>query len=254
MRFLLYNICYGTHGNQLKYSVFGMLGRTNDHLGDIITFIQNQNPDVIGLIEVDSGSYRSKRKSQVERIADELGHFHTYCSKYASDSWWQQIPIYNKQGNAFLTKDTIQNEKFHYFEQGMKKLVMELEMETVTFFLVHLALNYKTRQAQILHLYNMIKETNRPYIVAGDFNAFMGENEIQLLMSASGLQNADKTMQPSFPSWKPRRHLDFILHSPQIRINRFEMPRVKLSDHLPLIIDFDVLDGKVDATSEVSDE
>ncbi len=240
MRFLLYNICYGTHGNQRRFPLLGLLGRTHDHLDEIIAFIKSVDPDVVGLVEVDSGSYRSGRKSQVEKMADELGHFHAYCSKYASDSWWQQIPVYNKQGNAFLAKDSIRNEKFHYFERGMKKLVIELELEKVTFFLVHLALGYKARQAQILHLYHMIKETDRPYIVAGDFNAFMGENEIQLLLAASGMQNADKDMQPSFPSWKPKRHLDFILHSPQIKINRFEMPRVQLSDHLPLLIDFEV--------------
>ena len=237
---MLYNIRYGTHGNQLKFPLLGMLGRTHDHLDEIIEFIRIQNPDVVGLIEVDSGSYRSDRTSQVERIAEELGHFHAYCSKYAVDSFWQRIPIYNKQGNAFLAKDTIHGERFHYLERGMKKLVIELELEKVTFFLVHLALSYKTRQMQILHLYNMIKETNRPYIVAGDFNAFMGEDEIQLLMSASGLQNADKEMKPTFPSGKPSRHLDFVLHSSEIKINRFDIPPVTLSDHLPLVVDFEV--------------
>jgi len=240
MRFLLYNICYGTHGNQRRFPLLGMLGRTHGHLGEITDFIKAQNPDVVGLIEVDSGSYRSSRKSQVETIADELGHFHAYCSKYATNSRWQRIPIFNKQGNAFLAKDTIHGEKFHYLSRGMKKLVIELELEKVTFFLVHLALSYKTRQSQILHLYHMIKETNRPYIVAGDFNAFMGEAEIHLLMSASGMQNADKEMQPSYPSHRPKRHLDFILHSPEIRILRFEMPKVQLSDHLPLVVDFEV--------------
>ena len=241
MRFLLYNICYGTHGNQKKFPLLGMLGRTHDHLDEIIDFIDDVDPDVMGLVEVDNGSYRSGRKCQVEKIADRLGHFHTYRSKYAVGSRWQGIPILNKQGNAFLAKDTIRGEKYHYFEQGMKKLVIELELEHVTFFLVHLALGYKARQAQILHLFNMIKETNRPYIVAGDFNAFMGESEIQLLMSASRLQNADKELQPSFPSHNPKRHLDFILHSPEIRVNKFEMPQVELSDHLPLVVDFDIV-------------
>jgi endonuclease/exonuclease/phosphatase family metal-dependent hydrolase len=240
MKFLLYNICYGTHGNQRKYSLLGMLGRTRRHLDEITTFIKKQNPDVVGLIEVDAGSYRSGKKSQVEIIAEALGHFHAYCSKYAVNSRWQRIPVYNKQGNAFLAKDTICNEKFHYFERGMKKLVIELELEKVTFFLVHLALSYKTRQSQILHLYHLIKETDRPYIVAGDFNAFMGEDEIKLLMSASGLKRANEEMQPSFPSRNPVRYLDFILHSPEIVVKNFEMPRVQLSDHLPLIVDFEV--------------
>jgi len=242
MRFLLYNICYGTHGNQLKFPLLGMLGRTHDHLDEITEFIRPLDPDVIGLIEVDNGSYRSGKKSQTAKMAEELGHFHSYCSKYGETSRWQRIPIYNKQGNAFLAKDNIHGEKFHYFERGMKKLVIELELERITFFLVHLALSYKARQEQILHLYHLVKETNRPYILAGDFNAFMGEGEIQLLMSASGLQNADKDMQPSYPSSNPRKHLDFILHSPEIKVNKFWMPDVQLSDHLPLVVDFDVLE------------
>jgi endonuclease/exonuclease/phosphatase family metal-dependent hydrolase len=240
MRFLLYNICYGTHGNQRKLPLLGILGRTRDHLDEIIEFIRPLDPDVIGLIEVDNGSYRSGRKSQTEKMAEELGHFHSYCCKYGATSRWRSIPIYSKQGNAFLARDTIKEEKFHYFERGMKKLVIELELEKVTFFLVHLALSYKARQEQILHLYRLVKETNRPYILAGDFNAFMGEDEIQLLMSASGLQNADQLMQPSYPSHKPRKHLDFILHSPEIKVNRFWLPDVQLSDHLPLVLDFDV--------------
>lgn len=244
MKFLLYNICYGSHGNQRKLPLLGMFGRTHDHLDELTAFMKSVDPDVIGLVEVDNGSYRSGRKSQVEKIAEELGHFHSYCSKYGVNSHWQNIPILNKQGNAFLAKDSIQSEKFHYFESGMKRLVIELELETVTFFLVHLALGYKSRQSQILHLYNMIKETNRPYIVAGDFNAFMGENEIQLLMSASGLKNADQNMLPSYPSHKPRRHLDFILHSPEIKVNHFSMPDVQLSDHLPLVLDFDVIPAR----------
>jgi len=240
MRFLLYNICYGTHGNQRKLPLLGILGRTRDHLDEIIEFIRPLDPDVVGLIEVDNGSYRSGRKSQTEKMAGELGHFHSYCCKYGATSRWRRIPIYNKQGNAFLAKDTIKEEKFHYFERGMKKLVIELELEKVTFFLVHLALSYKARQEQILHLYRLVKETNRPYILAGDFNAFMGEDEIQLLMSASGLQNADQLLQPSYPSHNPRKHLDFILHSPEIRVNNFWLPDVQLSDHLPLVLDFDV--------------
>lgn len=212
-------------------------------MDELIAFIRSLDPDVVGLVEVDNGSYRARGKSQAEQLAAALGHFHSYCSKYGATSRWQRIPIYNQQGNAFLSRDTIRNQKFHYFERGMKKLVIELELESVTFFLVHLALGYKARQAQILDLFHLIKETKRPYVVAGDFNAFMGEAEIQLLMSASGLQNADLRLQPSYPSHHPRRHLDFILHSPQIRVKKFWMPEVQLSDHLPLVLDFEVMEA-----------
>jgi endonuclease/exonuclease/phosphatase family metal-dependent hydrolase len=45
---------------------------------------------------------------------------------------------------------------------------------------------------------------------------------------------------PSYPSRSPRKELDFILHSARIEVNRFEIPDVQFSDHLPLICDFTV--------------
>jgi endonuclease/exonuclease/phosphatase family metal-dependent hydrolase len=45
---------------------------------------------------------------------------------------------------------------------------------------------------------------------------------------------------PSYPSRSPRKELDFILHSGQIEVNRFAIPDVQFSDHLPLICDFTV--------------
>jgi endonuclease/exonuclease/phosphatase family metal-dependent hydrolase len=242
MRFLLYNICYGTHRNQRRFPLLGVLGRTRDHVDEIIDFLKQEDPDVVGLVEVDAGSYRSGRVSQVEKISSALGHYHAYGSKYGVHSKWQHIPIYNQQGNAFLAKDTIQEARHHYFEKGMKKLVIELELEAVTFFLVHLALTYRKRAEQIIHLYEMIRKTDRPYIVAGDFNAFTGEQEIRLLMAASQLENANRLNVPSYPSHNPKRHLDFILHSPSIRVNDFRMPACRLSDHLPLVLDFEVID------------
>ena len=56
---------------------------------------------------------------------------------------------------------------------------------------------------------------------------------------ATGLVDPNKDSKPTFPAWKPNRHLDFILHSPEITVNSFEVPDIHLSDHLPLLIDFD---------------
>ncbi len=44
---------------------------------------------------------------------------------------------------------------------------------------------------------------------------------------------------PTFPSWAPCRELDFICHDPPSLPIRFKIPRVRLSDHLPLMFDFE---------------
>jgi endonuclease/exonuclease/phosphatase family metal-dependent hydrolase len=61
-----------------------------------------------------------------------------------------------------------------------------------------------------------------------------------LFTQAAGLASANLQGLPSYPSRSPRKELDFILHSAHIVVNRFEIPDVQFSDHLPLICDFTI--------------
>ena len=238
MRLLIYNIRYGAGGRRRLLPWVDYLRLTRQNLERITTFIASTEPDIIGLLEVDSGSYRSGRVNQAERIAGEIGHYHVYRSKYAERATAQRVPVMNKQGNAFLCRDAIRDARFHYFDRGVKRLVLELELAHVTLFLVHLSLRFRTRHRQLSDLYAMVKDTTGPYVVAGDFNSRTGEREIRLFLAATKLTNPNAEGSPSFPSWAPRRHLDFILHTPDIRTVDFKIPPIAHSDHLPLVWDF----------------
>ncbi len=243
MRFLLYNIRYGTGiGRRFHLPVpfSGYLKRTNGNLRQIVDFIKLVDPDIVGLLEVDSGSYRSEKINQAEAIAREMKHYHVYQSKYSSDSMAQKFPVVNKQGNAFLTNQEIKSHRFRYFCEGFKRLVIELELEAFTIFLVHLSLKFRHRQHQLQDLHSMVKNVEKPVIVAGDFNVLWGDRELQLFLAATGLKNANGEGQPSHPSRAPRRQLDYIFHSPEIRASGFQIPEVKLSDHAPLVCDFEI--------------
>jgi endonuclease/exonuclease/phosphatase family metal-dependent hydrolase len=243
MRFLLYNIRYGAGiGKRLHLPVpySGYLKHTNGNLRHIVEFIRSVRPDIIALLEVDSGSYRSDNSNQAEAIAREMKHYHVYQSKYSVDSVIQKIPLVNKQGNALLTNLGIKGHRFHYFREGVKRLVIELELNEFSIFLVHLSLKFRHRQYQLQDLHAMVENVGRPVIVAGDFNAFHGDRELQLFTIATGLKSANGQGKPSHPSRSPRRQLDYILHSPEINITRFQVPQVTFSDHAPLVCDFEV--------------
>jgi len=198
---------------------------------------------VIGLLEVDNGSYRFEKDSQSEAIAEALEFDHVYKSKYSVSSFAQRLPVMRQQGNAFLTNQDIHAQGFHYFDKGIKRLVIELEFDTFVIFLVHLSLVYRHRQYQLSDLYDMFHRVDKPMIVAGDFNAFWGDRELNLFLAASGLTNANGAGRPTYPSFLPKRQLDFILHSPEIDVNHFEVPGVQFSDHMPLVCDFEVTGG-----------
>lgn len=238
MRFVLYNIRYGTGGGKIHFPLNGYLRRTGENFGRITQFLHDLNPDVAGLVEVDAGSYRSGRSNQAELAAKQMGQYHVYRSKYGENSLTRHFPVINQQGNAFVVRDGGHKEVFHYFDRGVKRLVIELETEKVSFFLIHLALSSRLRHRQLGDLYDLLQDVKKPHIVAGDFNALWGEQEIRLFLAATGLKNAHSANAPTFPSWKPQRHLDFILHSPGVQIERCWMPEVRFSDHLPIVCDF----------------
>jgi endonuclease/exonuclease/phosphatase family metal-dependent hydrolase len=243
MRFVLYNIRYATGTGaafHLPVPGAGYL-RSNPRVLDGITqFIKSRDPDIVGLIEVDTGSIRTGLVNQAQVIAKSLGHYSTYQCKYGTSSINTLVPIVRKQANAFLASPRVEGERFHYFDTGIKRLIIELELDELCVFLVHLSVKFRHRHAQLRHLFELIRHSTKPVIVAGDFNTFWGEHEMALFMEATGLRSANRHRLPSYPARRPRIELDFILYSRGIEIDSFEIPDVTYSDHRPLICDFRV--------------
>jgi endonuclease/exonuclease/phosphatase family metal-dependent hydrolase len=241
MRFLLYNIRYAT-GQGVRYHLplpfSGFFRHTANTLNQIVDFIDSVQPDIVALIEVDSGSYRSDRCCQADIIAKKLHQFHIVETKYANNSLARRVPVLNKQSNALLTREKITSHHFHYFNEGFKRLVIEVELADIVVFIVHLSLKYRHRQQQLEHLHRLVKNSTKPMIVAGDFNTFGGDRELELFKAATGLEDANPLHFPSHPSHAPHRQLDFIFHSPELEAVDFRIPDIRLSDHAPLICDF----------------
>ena len=163
-----------------------------------------------------------------------------YQCKYGTGSLNQRLPILRKQGNAFLAAPRVHGERFHYFDKGIKRLIIELELEDCAIFLVHLSLKFRHRHNQLQHLHDLVMASRKPVIVAGDFNTFWGEHEIYLFMKACRLHSANTDSLPSYPSRSPRKELDFVLYGDGVRVTRFAIPSVRFSDHLPLVCDFEI--------------
>ena len=126
----------------------------------------------------------------------------------------------------------------------MKKLIIEADIGEIVIFIVHLALGGKTRLRQIVQLHDLVKRCKKPFIVAGDFNVLWGNEEIELFLKASELENVNYLNKPTFPSWNPKKELDFILHSKEIRLINYNVINTTLSDHLPILMDFEILRNK----------
>jgi endonuclease/exonuclease/phosphatase family metal-dependent hydrolase len=241
LRFLLYNIRYGTGiGTQFHFPVpyAGYLKRSTENYRQITEFISRLAPDIVGLVEVDSGSFRTGNCCQAESLARLLEYDHVVESKYRCGSLPRRVPVLAKQGNALLSKEKFLDHQFHFFKKGIKRLAIEAKTANLTVFLVHLSLTYYNRQSQLQQLYELVKTTQGPVIVAGDFNVLWGDHELELFLAATRLRNANDQGHPSHPSRSPKRQLDFILYSQDLTVQNFFIPDVIFSDHAPLVCDF----------------
>jgi endonuclease/exonuclease/phosphatase family metal-dependent hydrolase len=243
MRILVYNIAYGTgdpgRGFMRIFNTHRYIRTGEKHFERITDYIQKQKADVVGLVEADTGSFRTRKVDQVQHLANHLDHYHICETKYGMDSPGRRVPILKNHANAILTSQKETSSRFHFLEKGFKKLIIETEIDGVVFFLVHLALRKKTRLRQLEQLAEIIP-TDRPVIVAGDFNTYSGEKELEHLKQKTGLLNPNARQTPTFPSWKPKHQLDYILYSQHITPKYFSVPDLKHSDHLPLILEFEL--------------
>lgn len=242
-RLLIYNMRYAAgNGRILNVPVpgSGYLRPKPIHLENISQFIQSQKPDVVGLLEVDTGSFRTGRVNQAKTIADDLGHYSLYQCKYHDGSLSSRLPIFNAQANAFIASNELHHPKFHYFNRGVKRLIIELETDEVCIFLVHLSLWYRHRQEQLWELVQLLREREKPAIIAGDFNTYWGNSELNMFKEATGMMSANTESLATFPSNNPRLELDFVLYEKPIQIEKFSIMPIEYSDHRPIVVDYSI--------------
>ena len=212
MRLLIYNIRYATGTGpafHLPVPGAGYLRSSRHVLSRITEFIKQQDPDVVGLIEVDTGSIRTGMINQADFIARSLGHYSTYRVQV-----WRRVGESHgadraQAGQRIPRGARVRGERFHYFDTGIKRLIIELELDDIAIFLVHLSLKFRHRQYQLRYLYDLVRKTAKPVIVAGDFNTYWGDHEIYLFTQAAGLRSANTKGLFSYPSRSPRKELGF---------------------------------------------
>ncbi len=254
VKLICYNIeyCEGIEGIWYQYLKFWKMFFPPKHLDQqLVDALKRLNPDILALVEVDIGSFRSHHTDEA-RFLEEGLNFQNFTEmiKYPLQGWlklFHHVPILDKQANAIVTRYKMKDVKYHVLHEGTKRVVIEATIELpqrVTLLLAHLALGKKARTKQIKELIEIVNDIKNPVILMGDFNTFNGEAEIKDLLKKTHLKDKislDKQSLPlTEPAWHPKRRLDYILTSPQINVKKFSVLNFHFSDHLPLMIDFTV--------------
>jgi endonuclease/exonuclease/phosphatase family metal-dependent hydrolase len=111
-------------------------------------------------------------------------------------------------------------------------------LASLSVFCTHWGLDESERILQAEALANLVLAAPRPVVVAGDLNETPGGPAVVDLLARTGLLDASAGFyRPTFIANNPTVQLDYILHSPDLRVSSFEVIRSEASDHLPVMAD-----------------
>lgn len=235
LHLLSYNIQAGIYTRQYSEYVTRSWRHVLPHrehlhnLGRIASIVRGF--DVVGLQEVDAGSLRSGFIDQTE-----------YLAHHARFPYWykqvnRNLGRFAQHSNGVLSRVRpfeITEYKLPGFP-GRGAVVMEIETTgelVLAICILHLALGRRTRSRQL----DYIQELAAHYpclVIMGDFNCDCGSPALKDLVADTGLHGLDCELK-TFPSWGPRRNLDHILASGNLRIIGARVLDYSLSDHLPV--------------------
>jgi endonuclease/exonuclease/phosphatase family metal-dependent hydrolase len=229
----------------------GLLGsddaerRATERLADIIA---DEHPDVVCLLEVDQGSMRTVTEGQVTRLAEMLTErgldYHARAdAKYGDGNVLGNLPVLSHLSNGLLVRDAFDATiEAHYLDTGPKRLVTEVVLGDVAVFGVHLAMSGRGRRKQLDEIAAIVAERDR-VVVCGDFNAYDGLEAVEAALGETGLllHNPGETVpkRPLDTIVSETRTLDFFLASPDITVTRCDVIDVQVSDHRPVVLEFD---------------
>lgn len=247
-RIIFYNIEYleGTTGRNLGYlEIWRRFIGNNKIRKRIANKLKRYKPDILSFVEV-RGKPAIGHDDDIRYFKKELKMPYSIRRvKYdlrKKIGLIKSIPFLNHQSNAILSKHKIEQKTINYFHEGMKRAIIKIKIKfgkNLSLILVHLSLGKNVRQKQIKELEKIVKKSKGPVILTGDFNTLTGASELKEFLEKTNLKY-HKIKSNSFPSFKPKNRIDYILTSKDIKVTNFKILPIKESDHLPLMLDFEI--------------
>ncbi len=221
-------------------------------LRDIATTVRRVTPDVVALQEADGPSVWSGRFDHVATLARLAGlddHFRGDHNPFGFGGF------HLASGTALLSRGTLDRPVSHRFGLSWRDTkgyvaatirVPEWSGPAIDVVSVHLDfLVPSVRRRQISLMAERLSARRRPLVVLGDLNCCWRREprSMRLLTETLGLRSyAPESAAPTFPSWRPRRRLDWILASDELEFCSHHTLPVSLSDHLVVVADLRLRD------------
>ena len=196
--------------------------------------IQDAQPDVVGLQEVDSIVPRSGRVDETAYLANALGMYGSYGPA---------IPLSGgKYGVAILSKERPLSVRNIPLPGKEPRTLLVCEFQNYVFATTHLDLEEENRLASLPIIIEEASRHDKPFVICGDWNDKPISKLITNMKKDFSFMNAitDTSTSYTFPAGKPTSTIDYIASYGRVYRsvrNRKVINEPVASDHRPVYLE-----------------
>jgi endonuclease/exonuclease/phosphatase family metal-dependent hydrolase len=225
----------------MSYNIHAMRGMDKVLDADrIARVINDQEPDLVALQEVDQFTERSGKMDAIGLLREKTGMHGIFMKTFDYQG--------GEFGNAILSRFPIVDHKLIRLpsrEEYEPRLMMMVAVikdngDTLHFYNTHLDHHAgdSDRPAQMAHIIDVISRDEHPLILAGDLNCEPGSDPINAL---SGILDRCQSEAKTYPADNPERMIDHIFYTAERGLSDRGLkviPEKVASDHRPVVTTF----------------
>lgn len=190
--------------------------------------------DIVGLQEVDGGGSRSRNVIQTHYLAERAGfaYWHNQVNRRFGD-----LALHSNGLLSRVRPDALYDLKLPGLPgRGAVLVRFSLEEHQALYLcILHLALSRRGRLRQLAFISEWLR--GQPNVILmGDLNCEPDTPELRLLTQRTELCEPACELK-TYPSWRPRKMLDYILVTPTLKVEHLRVVNFACSDHLPVAMD-----------------
>lgn len=222
-------------------------------MGKIAELLQDLDPDVVALQEVDEDSQWNGNLDLLEFLREHAGYPFAAYGMHNRRAGKYKL----NYGNAFLSRHPILDEQVVAFDtkrignKGFLYCRCDTPLGNLDFINLHL--DFKSRQSRLIQCHEVKRfvlekeieygvENRYTPIVMGDFNAqITRETDASRFLleevSAHTHYRSYPVKARTFPSYLPRKSIDYIFIPDHLPVVHSEVVRRKVSDHRAVLVE-----------------
>ena len=205
----------------MSYNVHVGIGMDKQlDLRRVAEVIRREQPDLVGLQEIDRGTERTGRVDQIAELARLTGMHYAFAPNLNFQGGWYGVAILSRFPPLSSEHARFQHRR-EAERRGYLRVDVEIDRRPVSFVTTHLDYQHDdNRLYETEQLLKAVANVAAPLIVAGDFNDEPAGQSYKLMLSrfadawaAGGAAGAGLT----YPADTPRKRIDYIFHAPAER-------------------------------------